>query len=213
MSQTPSALLLITTECPHCPSVLKSITELVKEGQLSSLEIVNISVSPERAEALSVRSVPWIKLGEFVLTGLKSKAELQQWINSSGNDDNNDMSAYFEELMTSGELSKVQQMVKENPQHMQALFNMMANDDSSLSARIGVGAIIEQLSGTEQLINSIDALGQYCKHKTARVRNDACYYLGLSQHLDARKYIRPLLNDEDPEIIETAKEALEEIND
>jgi len=211
MSHAPSALLLISTSCPHCPSVLQSLSELIKEGKIAHLEVVNIELEPQRAQTLNVRSVPWLKLGEFELLGLKSKTEIQQWIDQSANTE--DMSGYFEELMTSGEISKLQQLVEDKPQYMKTLFNIMANEKSSLSARIGVGAIIEQLAGSEILINNIDELGEYCKNPVARVRNDACYYLGLSQHPDASKYIRPLLDDTNNEVKETALEALEEIID
>ena len=210
MSQSPSALLLIATGCNHCPAVLQSLSELIKEGKLSSLEVVNIVEAPERAQALNVRSVPWVKLGEYELAGLKTKAELEQWVNKAGSSD--DMSAYFEELMTSGEISKVQQLVQDKPQFISALFDIMANDQSSLSARIGVGAIIEDLAGSTLLVDNIDALGKYIHDKNPRIRNDACYYLGLSQHKHAEQYIRPLLSDEDTDVRETAEEALEEIN-
>lgn len=209
MSQPPSALLLIATGCSHCPSVLQSLSELIKEGKLSSLEVVNIVAAPERAQTLNVRSVPWVKLGEYELVGLKTKAELQQWIDKSSAPD--DMAAYFEELMTSGEISKVQQMVEDKPQQIQTLFDIMANEKSSLSARIGVGAIIEHFAGSELLISNIETLGKYITDKNARIRNDACYYLGLSQHQSAKQFIMPLLNDEDKDVRETAEEALEEI--
>ena len=114
--------------------------------------------------------------------------------------------------MTSGEISKVQQLVEDKPEHMNTLFEIMANESSGLSARIGVGAIIEQLEGSEILINTIDTLGKHCQNPLARVRNDACYYLGLSHHPDAIKFLRPLLDDEDNEVKEVAQEALDEIN-
>ena len=210
MSQAPSALLLIATGCQHCPSMLQSLSDLIKEGKIARLEIVNIVQDPERAQALNVRSVPWLKIGEYELVGLKSKTEILQWIDKSSNPE--DMSAYFEELMTSGEISKVQQLVEDKPEHMNTLFEIMANESSGLSARIGVGAIIEQLEGSEILINTIDTLGKHCRNPLARVRNDACYYLGLSHHPDAIKFLRPLLDDEDNEVKEVAQEALDEIN-
>jgi len=209
MSQQPSALLLIATGCSHCPSVLQSLSELIKEGKLSSLEVVNIAEAPERAQALNVRSVPWVKLGEYELVGLKTRAELEQWIDKANSSE--DMAAYFEELMTSGEITKVQQLVEDKPQLVSTLFEIMANDKSSLSARIGVGAIIEDLAGSHLLIDNIDALGTYTHDKNPRIRNDACYYLGLSQHKQAEQYIRPLLSDENKDVRETAEEALEEI--
>ena len=80
MSQAPSALLLIATGCQHCPSMLQSLSDLIKEGKIARLEIVNIVQDPERAQALNVRSVPWLKIGEYELIGLKTKTEILQWI-------------------------------------------------------------------------------------------------------------------------------------
>jgi len=210
MSQAPSALLLIASGCQHCPAVLQSLSELVKDARLSSLEVVNIVAAPERAQELNVRSVPWVKIGDFELVGMKSKKELEEWIEKSTNPE--DLSAYFEELMTSGEISKVQEMMEQQPQHIQSLFNIMSNEQSSLSARVGVGAVIEHLAGTETLINSIDTLGEYCKSPNPRIRNDACYYLGLSHDVKAKKYIQPLLNDENADVRECAEDALEDLN-
>ncbi len=209
MSQKPSALLLIATGCQHCPSVLQSLSELIKEGKLSSLEVVNIVEAPERAQALNVRSVPWVKLGEFELVGLKSKGELEQWIEKSRNPQS--MADYFEELMTSGELEKVQQQVQQKPEQMSALLEIMSSNKSSLSAKIGVGAIMEELAGSELLIRQIDALGELSRHKRPQVRSDACHYLGLSGHESALAYIRPLLEDENVEVRETAEDAIEAI--
>ena len=209
MPNKPSALLLIASGCQHCPSVLQSLSELIKEGQLSHLEVVNIVEDPERARQLNVRSVPWVKLGEFELVGLKSKTELQQWIEKSSDPDN--LAAYFEELMTSGELSKVQQWVADKPESIQGLFDIMTNEKSSLSARIGVGAIIEALAGSELLQSQIETLGALCQHPSAQVRNDACYYLGLSHSPQATALIRPLLKDENSDVRESAEDALSEL--
>jgi len=210
MSQAPSALLLIATGCQHCPSVLQNLSELVKEAKLASLEVVNIAAAPERAAALNVRSVPWVKLGDFELLGMKSKTELEQWINKANNPE--DMSDYFEELMTSGEINKVQEMVEQHPEYIQSLLDIMSSDKSGLSARVGVGAVFEHISGSDVLINAIDTLGTYCQNPNARIRNDACYYLGLSLHQSAKKYIQPLLEDQDPDVRECATDALEEID-
>jgi len=217
-STPPSALLLIATGCQHCPSVLQSLSELIKEGKLASLEVVNIVAAPARAQALNVRSVPWVKIGEFELVGMKSKSELQQWIdkstqsaNAASDDKALDMVDYFEELLSNGELDKVQQLVESKPQTMQGLFDIMQNDQSSLSARLGVAAVIESLAGSHLLIQQVDTLGNYCKDKNPRVRNDACYYLGLSHHNSARRYIEPLLQDDNAEVRETAEDALVEL--
>lgn len=214
MSQAPSALLFIATGCSHCPSVLQSLSEFVKEAKLSSLEVVNIAAAPDRAADLNVRSVPWVKLGDYELIGMKSKSELEEWIKKASSTESQpeDMVAYFEELMTTGEMAKVEQLVEQHPEHIQILFNIMSNEKSGLSARVGVGAIMEHFTGSEILINAIDTLGEYCKSPNARIRNDACYYLGLSHHENAKKYIQPLLEDKDADVRECAVDALEEMN-
>ncbi len=210
MKQSPSALLMIATGCRHCPAVLQALGELVKTGVIGRLEVVNIQQNPEAAEQRNVRSVPWVKIGEFELTGLRSRQELQRWAERAG--DPAMTAEYFSELMTSGEINKVEDLVKKHPRHFDALFQLMADPDSSLSARIGVGALMEEFAGSELLKNNIDALGAYTRHENARVRNDACHYLGLSGTRAAEKYLAPRLEDDDREVREVAREALDELN-
>ncbi|MDH5471638.1 MAG: thioredoxin family protein [Gammaproteobacteria bacterium] len=210
-SRNPEALLFIATGCQHCPSVLESLAELVKSGILSRLEIINIQQQPERASELNIRSVPWVKIGSFELTGLRSKNEFEQWIKRVN--DPETMGDYFAELITSGELKKVHKIINNNPEYFSTLFTLMADTETSLSVRIGIGAVIEDFTGSELLKSGIDILGGYTKNKDARIRNDACYYLGLSQSKDAIQYIQPLLHDENTEVREVAEEALNDIND
>lgn len=209
-SPSPEALLFIATGCQHCPSVLQSLGELVKSGVLGKLEVINIQQHPEIASEYNVRSVPWVKMGPFELTGLRSKSELEQWLKRV--DDPAAMGDYFSELMTSGEINKVQEIINNNPDYFSILLELMASPDTTLSVRIGVGAVIEDFSGGEILKNNIDALGEYTRHKEARVRNDACHYLSLSETSEALKYIKPLLKDDDAEVREVAEEAIEELS-
>lgn len=210
-SQYPQALLFIATGCQHCPSVLQSLSELVKSGMLGSLEIVNIQQQPERASELNIRSVPWIKIGPFELTGLRSRSELEQWIKRS--DDPAAMGDYFGELMLSGDINKVVSIINNQPEYFTSLFELMARPETTLSVRIGIGAVIEDFAGSDLLKNSITTLANYTKHSEAHVRNDACHYLGLSQSKKAIEYIEPLLKDENEEVREVAEESLEEINE
>jgi len=210
MSSSPKALLFIATSCQHCPSVMQSLTELVKSGEISQLEIINLQQSPELAQQYNVRSVPWLKLGPFELLGLRSKSDIQQWIKKI--DDKNAMGEYFVELMTSGEINKVQQLIEKQPGTFPALLNLITETDSNLSARVGVGAIIEDLTGSDLLKQHIAILAELSRHTEANIRNDACYYLGLTQDESAKPYIEALLDDENNDVKETATEALEEIN-
>ncbi len=77
--ETPDAELLIATGCAHCGSELEALTRLLKEGLIGELRISNIVPRPQRAEELGVRSVPWLRLGPFVLEGQHSETELRHW--------------------------------------------------------------------------------------------------------------------------------------
>ena len=42
----PDALLLISTHCPHCPAMLTALADLVKQGTVGRLEVVNLEQRP-----------------------------------------------------------------------------------------------------------------------------------------------------------------------
>ena len=73
---SPQALMLLGTHCPHCPSVLNSLSELVKQGVISRLEVVNLEQRPELGRELGVRSVPWVRIGQFELPGLHTSGRV-----------------------------------------------------------------------------------------------------------------------------------------
>ncbi|BAN70001.1 sigma 54-interacting transcriptional regulator [endosymbiont of unidentified scaly snail isolate Monju] len=76
----PDVLLFIATGCAHCPAVLAALSELVKQGAVGRLEVVNIAARPEAAQIAGVRSVPWMRIGPFTLQGSHTPAELRQWV-------------------------------------------------------------------------------------------------------------------------------------
>ena len=210
MNSPPKALLFITSSCQHCTSVMQSLTALVKSGELRQIEIINLQYADELAQSYQIKSVPWLKLGPFELTGLRSKDDIQQWIKKTNNDDA--MGDYFVELMTSGEINKVQHIIEQQPEYFPALLNLISETGTNLSARVGAGAIIEDMAGTKLLKQHIPLLAKFSQSEEANLRNDACYYLGLTQDKSAIPHIKNCLNDENSDVKETAKEALDDIN-
>ena len=121
MPQPSRVLFFIATGCQHCPSVLQSLAELIKEGSIAELEVVNLQLSPDRAAELNVRSVPWVKIGPFELVGLRSKSELKQWIDRVN--EPQAMADYYGELMTTGEMDKVIELVNKSPETFDSIDN------------------------------------------------------------------------------------------
>ena len=101
----PDAVLLLSSQCPHCPTVLQGLTELLKQGVIGRLEAINIGTRPDIAAHYGARSVPWIKLGEFELQGLHSAAELREWAERAGSEAG--LVEYYAELLQQGQLPRV----------------------------------------------------------------------------------------------------------
>lgn len=211
MPTPPHALLLLAPGCPHCPKVLDALAGLVKDGRLGSLEIVNIAAKPERAAEWGVRSVPWTRIGEFDLEGLRSPEELARWAERAGTDAG--VREYVSERLKTGELGALERLLKRQPHWLQALLPLIADPDTELHVRLGVGALLESLAGSDTLQGLVPALGELSTHVDHRVRSDACHYLALSGSAAALPLLRARLQDGHGEVREIAAEGLAELTD
>jgi thiol-disulfide isomerase/thioredoxin len=205
----PEALMLLGTHCPHCPSVLASLAELVKQGVLSKLEVVNLERRPDIAKQLGVRSVPWVRIGPFDLTGLRTLTELRQWAEISGS--TRGIREYIEAMLVEGEVERVLDMIARDRAVMVQVIELLDDADAKINVRLGIGAIVEEYEGDPLLQQHIPQLGKLTTHKDPRVRADACHYLALSRSSSAKVFIRPLLRDESADVREVAEESLHEL--
>jgi len=203
----PDALLLLTSQCPHCPVVLQGLGELVKKGRIGRLDAVNIETHPEVAAQYGVRTVPWILLGEFELEGLYSPAELEQWAQRATADDG--LAQYYAELLRQGQLSRVLSAIRKHSDHLSTLLELAADPDIDLTIRIGVSAVIEEHAGSPQLQEQLPALLELARHKDPRVRSDAAHFLALSESETARAALETLVQDPEPTVREVARDSLE----
>ncbi|KVW95638.1 HEAT repeat domain-containing protein [Thiobacillus denitrificans] len=206
----PDALLLISTHCPHCPAMLTALAELVKQGTVGRLEAVNLEQHPEVGQALGVRSVPWLRIGRIELAGVHAKAELAEWAAKA--DSETGMADYFHMLLKEGQLPKAQAMIESAPALLAAVLPIIGNVDASLNVRLGAGVLLENFAGSDTLRALLPRLGELSQHEDARVRADACHYLGLSGDAAARPWLDARLTDEDADVREIAAESLQNIS-
>ncbi len=210
MHQSPSppdALLFIAPGCRHCPVVLTGLGHLMEEGLLGTLEVVNVAVHPERARELGVRAAPWTRLGPFELEGLHDETELRHWAGQAVAGPVG-MADYLRHLLGSGRRAAVADKLRREPRHLEALVLLLGDLETSIDARLGVMAILEELAGGQTLETLVGPLGQLTHHGEARVRTDACHALGLTGSTTARPYLEACLADGDDDVRETAAEAL-----
>jgi hypothetical protein len=207
--KVPDALLLVVASCPHCPAVLASLAAMAKDGILGRLEVINVAVHPEVAESLGVRSLPWVRIGPFELAGARGRPELEEWARRAGS--GHGMADYFHTLLKDGELARVRAMIEASPELLAALLPIVANPEASINVRIGASVIFEGQAGGVALRALLPQLADLAAHGDARVRADACFYLGLCRTAAARPALAACLADAAAEVREIAAEALAEL--
>jgi thiol-disulfide isomerase/thioredoxin len=203
----PDTLLLISTHCPHCPAMLTALAELLKQGVIGRLEAVNLEQRPEVGQALGVRTVPWLRMGRIELAGVHTKTELAEWAAKA--DSEAGIADWFHQLLKEGQLPRAQAMIEANPEWLAAVLPIVGNIDASLNVRLGAGVLFEEFAGSESLRALLPRLGELSQHADARVRADACHYLGLTGDSAARAWLEARVADDDADVREIAAESLQ----
>ncbi len=206
----PDALLLLSTHCPHCPAMLSALADLVKQGTIGRLEAVNLEQHPEVGQALGVRSVPWARIGRIELASVHSKAELAEWAAKADSEEG--LADWFHLLLKEGQLPKAQAMIEADPALLAAVLPIVGNVEASLNVRLGAGVLLEEFADSDTLRALLPRLGELSQHSDARVRADACHYLGLTGDAAAKPWLEARLTDEDADVREIAAESLQAIS-
>lgn len=202
----PDTLLLLSTHCPHCPAMLAVLSEMVKVGQIGRLDVVNLDLRPEIAQTLGVRSVPWLRIGRIELVGAHSKAELVDWAGKA--DSESGLADYFHLLLKEGQLPRVQAMIDAEPGLLAAVLPIVGNVEASLNVRLGADVLLEHFTRSEALRTLLPRLGDLSQHVDARVRADACHYLGLTGDPAARPWLQKRRDDDDADVREITSDSL-----
>lgn len=203
----PDVLLLTTPDCPHCPGLKQQFADLLAHGDIGKFDTIDITRQPEVAGELQVRSVPWFRIGPFELQGLHTPAELKLWIAWAQTPDG--VAHYFNELLSSGQLSALEQWVRRNPEHLHAIITLIADPDTGVSTRVGIGALLEGLIGSGLAKPLATGLSDLLATEDVRIRTDVIHYLGLTENPTAIPMLKKYLDDADANVREVTIEALE----
>lgn len=201
-----NAELLIAPGCAHCPGVIDALSKLAKEGLIGRLTITNIVSHPEAAQAAGTRSVPWTRIGPYLLAGAHSASELREWAEHAA--EGGRMGVYLRYLLEQQQLTQVVTIIQDNPNLLHELPPLLGDLETPMGVRIGIGAVFEELQGSGLLNEIVDELGALTRASESQVRADACHYLGMTNNVAAIHYIQPLLDDTHDEVREIAAETL-----
>lgn len=205
-NQPPSALLFLSSQCPHCPAVLAGLCELLKRGVIGRLEAVNVQAQPQAAADLRVRAVPWLRLGPFELAGALSLAQLETWAHRAATPEG--MADAFHDFLKTGGAAQVMRLVDADTARLAQLLPIVANPEASLNVRLGAGMVFEEHAGGPALRALVPGLCQLARHEDPRIRADAAHLLGLAREASARPCLEALLADADADVREIAGESL-----
>ena len=206
-SQKPDVTVLVGKQCPHCNSVKQSLNEILQTGIIDSVQYIDIENRPD--ELNHVRSVPWIRIGDFELQGLHTKQELQDWIQRASKSEG--IKKYFDELLSNGQLHQVESYIHRQPKTLQVLVALTSDPDTSMATRIGIGALLEGLQGTGLAKTITEPLMKLSSHQDVKIRADCAHFLGLTENKQAVNTLKEMLSDSDKEVREIAEEALEQL--
>ncbi len=204
------AKLLIAPDCQHCTSMMNLLGDLLKEGRIARLLMINIAEQPEQAAKYNVRSVPWLKLGAMEFVGALSRTELENAINMSNS---NDGQKFLIEQLKNGRLDDVTDLVERDLSFLPDLVELLKGKDVPMTVRIGVSAILEGLQGSSSALKSIlPELLELSETNDETIRADACHFLSLVGGEAASKRLQQCINDESAMVREVAAEALEDVS-
>ncbi len=212
-SKAPEALMLLSGSCSFCPSVLDSLSKMIKAGDIGSLKVINLERNPEAMQEYQVRSVPWVRIGKYELSGAQTLEALKQravWAQNDLQHKDNSV-ADFDFLLSDGQVNKVIQAIRDDPEKMQSIMQLLGDPGTVLSSRIGIGVVFEEFANSELLRSLIPQLVELTRHEDQRIRADAYHYLGMTGDPEALPALEIGIQDKDKEVSEIARDALEDL--
>ena len=205
-----NALILVSSHCSHCHALETLLLERMASGKLHGLDVINIEQNPEVAQKYGVRSVPWLRLGDFVFDEALTPADLDSWIERAT--DGSGQSQYIERLLERGKLVKAIEWLEQGNASLKAVLPILADPDAKMNVRLGVGAILEHFEDTQALRAVIPDLIALLQDINPAVRTDACHYLSLTHSMDVIAPLKKMLEDENEQVRQVAMESMEELS-
>lgn len=203
----PDALMILGTHCPHCPAILKHLSNLLEEGQLGRLHIINLEQHPEEAQQYGVRSVPWVRIGNYELHGAQTRETMLQRIQWTS--EHATLKNEFDYLLAEAQVDTAIEKINADHSKLSAIIDLLGDSKTVLSTRIGIGVIMEEFAGTALLNEQLDTFATLATHSDARIRADACHYLSLTHNRKALTVLAKHQDDPSDEVKEVVADSIE----
>jgi HEAT repeat protein len=118
------------------------------------------------------------------------------------------LTGLFNSQLSTGQAAAVTGRIQRESASISALMELLGDAHTPLSARIGIGVVMEDLANSTILQYQTERLGKLSTHRDTRIRADACHYLSLTGSEKAIPYLQARQEDQDDEVREVAQDAL-----
>lgn len=203
----PAALILLSTQCPHCHTLEALLRQRSTNGLLGELKVINLQQAPEVARHYGVLSVPWLQLGHFIFDESLTPKELDRWIEYINQGTGH--TEYISYLLERGKLLKAIEWIEKGNTTLKAVIPLLADPDAKINVRVGIGAILEHFEDTQTIGAIIPDLLHLLHDSHQAIRTDACHYLSLTHSSAAIEPLKPMLDDEDQQVRQVARESID----
>ncbi len=210
LNQPAEIMVFIASTCPHCPQAVRAAHLLALNSRQITTAVIDVQKFPEFTETFKIRSVPMMIIDRsMMINEAIAPAKLAKLVLSKE-------SADFQEkaLLSLVAFGNIDQSIK-------MLFELNNGADiflsawkkSNMSQRMGLMLMAEQALGEDKAVfNSIvSGLIDVLKMNDVTLRGDTADLLGQIGHPKAREPLKALLNDENQDVVEITKEALESL--
>jgi alkyl hydroperoxide reductase subunit AhpF len=201
--------VLISENCPRCPVVVEAVVQLSGNHSQIVPSIVDAEQFPKMAKEFGVKSVPATVLDKrLVLIGNVSSDRLMKLMKSRGTPEFE--KEVVQSLVDTGRIPDAARSLEQSAGR-EVVLALMQNPDFSkrLSGLMVVETALEENAASVRAM--VPSLIKMLSHEDSRIRGDIADLLGRVGDPQVIRYLEPLSSDPDPDVVEAATEAIEEL--
>ena len=210
---TPTKIeAMVSPTCPHCPIVVALVNQLALASIYLEVTIIDITLFAAYAQKYSIRAVPTLVIDgqEQLLGNISEDLLVDKLANQSPATFHPDS---FKKIVKEGDAEKLAGMMVADGDVYRGALELLTDPDWSV--RMGMMVVLEEVAErSPALVEPVyPYLVDLLDHGDANQRGDMAYLLGIIGNASVLEPLKVLLNDTNPEVVEAAFEAVQQIRE
>jgi thioredoxin-like negative regulator of GroEL len=197
--------LFVMPGCAICPQMEHLFSNMLHQGEISSLDIIDVTEHEELAKQHHIRSVPFYLINGIGFTGARSADEIRALLKQ---DEVGNWKETLVQALSQGELDTAEKAISENESARDAMIGLLKAADTALVVRIGLTAVIETFADQDWMLDYQDHIIDMTDHADQRIAVDALYYLSLIASSGSLDHLECVATNSNGELSEHARELL-----